>query len=91
MSKITLQHAHALPPDQARHAVQHMADALQSRFGFVCHWPDDDCLAFKRAHVDGSITLSPGQLRFSARLGFPVSLMQAQIEAEIRRVLQEKF
>jgi len=91
MSKITLQHSHALPPDQARHAVQHLADVLQSRFGLACHWQGEECLAFKRAGVDGSIVLSPGQLQLTARLGFPVSLMQAQIEAEIRRVLQEKF
>jgi len=91
MSKITLQHAHALPSDQARHAIQRMADVLQSRFGLTCHWQDDDCLNFKRTSVDGTITLSPGQLQVTARLGFPVSLMQGQIEAEIRRVLQEKL
>jgi len=91
MSNITLQHVHALPPDQARHAVQHMADVLQSRFGLACHWQGDDCLAFKRASIDGTITLSPGQLQLTARLGFPISLMQAQIETEIQRVLQERF
>jgi len=90
MSTINLQHTHTLPPDQVRQAVQHMADTLQSRFGMVCCWQDNG-LAFKRTGVDGTITWVPGQLQVTARLGFPVSLMRAQIEAEIHRVLQEKF
>jgi len=90
MSTINLQHRHTLSPDQARDAVRHMADTLQSRFGLACHW-QDDCLTFKRKGVDGTITLTPGQLLVEAKLGFPVSLMSAQIEAEIRQVLHKKF
>jgi len=67
-----------------------MADTLQSRFGLDCHW-QGDCLLFKRSGVDGCITLATGQLQVEARLGFPVSLMHAQIEAEICRVLREKL
>jgi len=90
MPEINLQHAHTLMPEQARHAVQHMADTLQSRFGFACRWQEDR-LFFKRTGVDGVATLVPGELQLRAQLDFPVSLMKAQIEAEIRRVLQEKF
>jgi len=90
MSRIDLQHPHTLAPGQARDAVQHIADALRTRFDCACH-RQGDCLAFKRAGVDGEIALAPGQVRVTARLGFPVSLMQARIESEIRRVLHEKF
>jgi len=67
-----------------------MADTLQSRFGVACQW-QGDCLAFKRTGVDGAITLTPGQLQVTVKLGFPVSLMRAQIEAQICRELQEKL
>jgi len=90
MSKLDLQHPHTLAPEQARHAVQHIADALSTRFGLACHWRGD-CLEFRHAGVDGEINLTPGQVRVTAKLGFPVSLMQSRIESEIRRVLQEKF
>jgi len=90
MSKINLQHPHTRTPDQARHAVEHIAAVLTKRFGLVCQW-QGDCLAFKRAGVSGAITLTPGQVQVAAQLGFPFSLMQAQVESEIQRVLQAQF
>jgi len=91
MSTIELRHPHTLSPEQARAATQHIADALGAKFAVDCGWQGEDCLTFKRAGVNGAITLAPGQVQISAKLSFPLSLMKAQIEAEICRVLQEKF
>jgi len=90
MSEIDIQHVHALTPEQARQAVQRVADTLNARFGLACRWQDDR-LDFKRPGVEGVITLSPGQLQVRAQLGFLFSALRPQIEQEIRRVLQEKF
>jgi len=90
MSKIDLHHSHRLSPEQAREAVQQLADALQTRFGLDCHWQDEG-LHFSRPGVEGSITLSPGQLRVEAQLGWLFSALKTQVETEIGRVLREKF
>jgi len=90
MSEIDLQHPHALSPEQARAAVQHVADALSTRFGLVCQWQEQR-LVFTRPGVEGAITLRPGALQVNARLGWMLSAVKAQIEQEIRRVLREKF
>jgi len=90
MSEIDLQHSHTLSPQEARAAVQHVAETLRARFGFVCQW-QGECLLFKRSGVDGAIMLVPGELRVNAKLGFLFSALKGQIEQEIRRVLQEKF
>jgi len=90
MSEIDLQHSHTLPPEHARAAVEHVAQTLSTRFGLACHWQEERLL-FKRAGVDGAITLAPGELRVKATLGFLFSALKPQIEQEIRRVLREKF
>jgi len=91
MSAIELCHPHTLPPEQARQATGHIAAALGTKFAVECVWQGEDCLAFKRAGVNGVMTLAPGEVKLAITLSFPLSLMQAQIETEIRRVLQEKF
>jgi len=91
MSTIELHHSHTLPPEQARKATGHIADALRTKFEVDCIWQGEDCLTFKRAGINGTMTLVPGEVQVKAALSFPLSLMQANIESEIRRVLQEKF
>jgi len=91
MSAIELRHPHTLPPEQAREATRHIADALGAKFDVDCIWQGEDCLTFKRAGINGTMTLVPGEVQITAKLGFPLSLMQANIQSEIHRVLQEKF
>lgn len=90
MAGIDIQHAHALPMDQARACVEDMAHKLASRFGAECTW-EGDALRFSGSGVDGRIAVQPGQVHVTANLGFLMSAMKGPIEAEIRRVLQERF
>jgi len=90
MAGIDIRHAHALPPAQARSAVEQVAGKLADRFGVDCNW-QGDALCFSGSGVDGRLALLPGQLHVTASLGFLLSAMKGPIEAEIRRVLQEKF
>jgi len=90
MSEINLQHTHALSAEQARAAVEQVAETLRTRFGLACHWQGERLL-FKRAGVDGEIALIPGELRVKATLGFLFSALKPQIEQDIRRVLRERF
>jgi putative polyhydroxyalkanoate system protein len=90
MSNIDIRHSHSLPPDQARKAVQEVAEKLAERFGVDYDWAGD-VLNFNRSGVDGHIALEPDQLHVTAKLGFLLGTMKGPIEAEIRRVLDERF
>lgn len=90
MSNIDIRHAHSLPPEQARQAVQDVADKLADRFGMITGW-SGDTLNFSRSGVDGHIAVAPSELHVTAKLGFLLSAMKGPIEAEIRRVLDERF
>ncbi len=90
MPSIDIRHPHSLPLPKARKAVEEVAKKLAERFGIDYEW-DDDTLNFNRSGVDGKIALQPKQLRVSAELGFLLSALKGPIEAEIRRVLEERF
>ncbi|HEY5804514.1 MAG TPA: polyhydroxyalkanoic acid system family protein [Lysobacter sp.] len=90
MSNIDITHPHSLSPEQARQAVQEVAQKLADRFGMDYAWAGD-VLNFNRSGVDGHIALEPEQLHVTAKLGFLLSTMKGPIEAEIKRVLDERF
>jgi len=90
MSAIDIRHPHTLPKDEARQAVQEVAEKLDARFGMSSRW-EGDVLHFKRSGVDGHIALQPKELHVSAQLGFLLSAMKGTIEQEIKRVLAERF
>lgn len=90
MAGIDIRHAHSLPMGKARKAVEQVARKLAERFDVEYEW-DGDTLNFARSGVDGKIALKPEQLRVTASLGFLLSALKGPIEAEIRRVLDEKF
>lgn len=90
MSTIELEHAHRLPPDAARRAVEDVAVRLGQRFGMDYRW-EGDTLHFRRPGVDGRIAVAPGRLHVQARLGLLLAAMRGPIEQEIRRVLAERF
>ena len=90
MAGIDIRHKHSLPMDKARKAVEQVAKKLSDRFDVEYGW-DGDVLNFARSGVDGRIALSPKQLHVTASLGFLLSALKGPIEAEIKRVLDEKF
>lgn len=90
MASIDIHHPHSLSADKARKAVEQVAKKLAERFDVECEWVGDT-LNFARSGVDGRIALEPKQLHVTASLGFLLSAMKGPIEAEIRRVLSEKF
>lgn len=90
MPGIDIHHAHSLPPAKARKAVEEVAIKLGEKFGLDYRW-EGDTLHFVRSGVDGRIAMAPRQLQVTAKLGFLLSALQGPIEAEIRRVLKQKF
>ncbi|MCE7031418.1 polyhydroxyalkanoic acid system family protein [Lysobacter sp. GX 14042] len=90
MASIDIRHPHSLPPAHARQRVQEVAEILTQRFGVHSEW-DGDILGFSGMGVEGHLALLPGELHFSAQLGFLLAAMQGSIEQEVRRVLAERF
>ncbi|WP_145481697.1 polyhydroxyalkanoic acid system family protein [Stenotrophomonas rhizophila] len=90
MSKIDITHAHALPAEAARKAVEEMAGKLAEKFSVNSNWVGN-ALNFSGSGVNGLIELLPGTVRVSADLGFPVSMMKGMVEEQIKSVLQEKL
>lgn len=90
MSSIDIKHSHTLPAAKARKAVEDVAVKLGEKFGIDYRW-EGDTLHFVRAGVDGRIALAPKKVQVTATLGFLLSALKAPIEAEIRRVLDERF
>ncbi len=90
MSRIDIRHAHTLPKAKARKAVEEFAEKLAERFDMDYEW-DGDMLNFNRSGVDGHIALEGKELHIFAKLGFLTAMFKEPIEAEIKRVLKEKF
>ncbi|WP_422506228.1 polyhydroxyalkanoic acid system family protein [Stenotrophomonas sp. GZD-301] len=90
MSSIDIRHAHSLPVDGARQAIEDVAAKLSERFGLQSNWLGD-VLNFSGSGVDGAIALLPGQVHVTAKLGFLLSAMKGMVESEIQRVLKEKL
>lgn len=90
MAGIDITHPHSLPPEQTRSAVEAVAAKLAERFDMQYGW-SGETLNFSRSGVDGAIAMLPGNLHVTAKLGFLLAAMRGPIEAEIRRVLEERF
>ena len=90
MSGIDIRHEHTLNRNDARKAVEEMAQKLAERFEVEYGW-EGDILHFTRSGVDGAIALGPKDLHVTAKLGFLLSAFRGSIEHEIRRVLEERF
>lgn len=90
MAMIDIHHAHTLPLDAAREAVEEVAVKLGRKFGLDYRW-EGDALHFVRPGVDGHIAVLAGQLRVTAKLGLLMSAMKGTIESEIRRFLDQEF
>lgn len=90
MAAIDIHHPHTLGLEQARSALDDVARKLGERFQFESKWVGDT-LHFNRSGVDGQIALAADAVQVKAKLGMMLSMLQGPIEAEIRRVLQEKF
>lgn len=90
MSTIDISHAHSLPADKARSAIEEVARKLEERFDMSSRW-EGETLRFSRSGVDGAIELLPSQVRVTAELGFLLSAMKGMVESEIQRVLADKL
>lgn len=90
MPSIDIRHPHRHSLQDARSAVEHVAERIQERFSIDCAW-NGDALEFNRAGVEGEIRLLPCEVHVVMQLGFMLSMLRGPIESEIRRYLEREF
>jgi putative polyhydroxyalkanoate system protein len=90
MSRIDIQHVHALSPGAARQAVEDAIVKLGHKVGLDYRW-EGDTVHFVRPGVEGRIELLPGQVHVTAKLGLLFSAMRGTIETELLWLLKERL
>jgi hypothetical protein len=70
--------------------VEKIAAKLADKFGATCRWHGDR-LHVEHAAVRGALTMTTNSVSLEAELSFPVSLMRAQVEAEIDRLMDREL
>ncbi len=90
MSSIDIRYPHNCPQEQARAAVERVADKLQERFEISCAW-NENALEFYRSGVNGEIRLLQEEVHVVMNLGFMLSMLRGPIESEIHRYLEREL
>ncbi|MGN6388184.1 MAG: polyhydroxyalkanoic acid system family protein [Burkholderiaceae bacterium] len=82
MADITIVQPHRLSLDQARSAVQRVADEMAGDFEMVSEW-QGDVLAFRRSGVSGTLALDDGSARLEMTLGFLLKAFAPAIREKV--------
>ena len=86
MAKVSINYPHTKSMDEAREAANTFAGKLQSKLGVSYEWQGDS-MQLERQGVNGSLTLSEGNVDIELKLGMMLTPMKGQIESEINRQL----
>lgn len=90
MPDIHIERTHDLGLAPARDIARQWADQARERFDMQCTYEEgaaDDCLAFTRSGVSGTLRIDARAFTLDARLGFLLGAFKDRIEEEIGRNL----
>jgi putative polyhydroxyalkanoate system protein len=90
VSSIRISRTHGTTVKKAKEAVESIAAELGLEFDVTYEW-EGSTLHFRRAGVDGTMTVGKKTLDIEAELGFLVSMLKPKIEREIHRYCDEQF
>ncbi|MFZ5557764.1 MAG: polyhydroxyalkanoic acid system family protein [Pseudomonadota bacterium] len=90
MSDIHIKRSHALTHKRARDAAEEIASKLCEDYGLAYEWQGDS-IHFSTNGVRGTLHVMPKTVELKARLGFLLSLLTSQIEAEVDNYFGEYF
>ncbi|MBO9716932.1 MAG: polyhydroxyalkanoic acid system family protein [Pseudoxanthomonas sp.] len=90
MARIDIQHPHTRNAGEVRLIVDAIIAQLRERFGVSGIW-EGEAVRLSGPGLTGHVELLPQQVRVTAELGFLLSALRGQVEAEIRRVLGERL
>jgi putative polyhydroxyalkanoate system protein len=92
MADLTLHRDHTLGLARARKVALKWAEHVEEKLAMECtiiEGDDEDVLEFKRSGVDGRMIVAATHFDLEARLGFLLRPFVGQIEAEVRKQLDE--
>ena len=92
MADLNLHRDHTLGLARARKVALKWAEDVEAKLDMECtiiEGDDEDVLEFKRAGVDGRMTVAATFFDLEAKLGFLLKPFVGQIEAEVRKQLDE--
>ena len=90
MSTIRISRAHGTTVKKAKEAVEQIAAELAEEFDVSYEW-EGPTLHFRRAGVEGTMTVERKTLEIDATLGMLVGMLKSRIEREIHRYCDEQF
>lgn len=90
MPSIDIKRSHSRPLPEARKSIERVAEHIAKKFDVTWAWQGNS-LQFNRSGVDGQIKVSASQVHVIVNLGFLLTMLQAPVEREINRYLDEEF
>lgn len=88
MSRICIRRRHEKGLEEARRAIERVAQRIAERFEIAYAWRGNRLL-FERPGVEGSITVEESAVEVAAELSFWLFALRGTIEREIERYLEE--
>jgi len=88
MADIKVVRKHRLSIAQAKKIAQKTADDLASEYDLQSEWKGDT-LHFSRSGVNGSMVVSPSDIRLDVKLGLLLGAFKSRIEQHIEHRLDE--
>jgi putative polyhydroxyalkanoate system protein len=88
MADIKVVRKHHLGVAQAKKIAQKTADDLAQEYDLKSVW-DGDTLRFSRSGVEGTMAVTPTEIRLEAKLGLLLSAFKGKIEQHIEHRLDE--
>lgn len=88
MPKFTIEHAHALPPQEVRTRLDALNHKLATKYGIDAQWKSPTEATFKRTGASGSIQVHPSKVMVTVDLSMLLSPLKSEVETRIRRELE---
>lgn len=88
MTEIKVTRKHGLTVAQAKRIAQKAAEDLASEYELTSAW-DGDTLRFTRSGVEGSMAVTPNEIRLGVKLGLMLKAFKGRIQKHIEHRLDE--
>ena len=89
MPKMSIEKAHALPPEEVRKRLDALSQTLSDKYGIVSEWKSETEAVFKRTGASGSIHCLADKVVVNVDLSFALTPMKSQVEGRIRHELEK--
>ena len=85
-----IRRSHELGLEEARKKIDHVAATLGSQYSLTSSWKGDHVRVDGNG-VHGRIVIGPEYVEAEIQLGFPLMIMQHQIQSRIEDLMDEHF